>query len=476
MASVIIVAVLLVCAPLGMGRIAASRIDRGLDKLVKQAPYIKVAERKWTWGWFHSEQQVTFEFDLPRMLHSPKPVTALADATPPLIAPVRFTVHSNVSHGPVLGSSGLGLAKLDSTLVIGDDIRKKVEGIFGPGDIVQISTRMGFFGGGTTTLSGKGRTVQLSKFGKADTKGTLAWGDFSLVLSLGRNASTYEVRGRQPRLEITDTEGGNHMLLANLAVDGSGSRVTKDLYDGGAVLGIGKVAVTTARTSTFEMQSIKYGLNTSKRGDFMNYALQVGTGAIKARELEAKGLVLKEVHYDMTLRHLHIETMQKMMEAMRTVYAKNYGSAGATPAELQAAMLQPLKEHGIELIKHDPELSLDRIGLTTPEGEGIIKGLIKLEGVTDEDLAAGVMAIVPKINADLTIEIAQAMLEKIPSGATAVGMGIDQGYLKRENGKLVSHIEFKHGGLTVNGKAPAMGGLPFGGGAANPSPRVPPAQ
>ena len=45
-------------------------------------------------------------------------------------------------------------------------------------------------------------------------------------------------------------------------------------------------------------------------------------------------------------------------------------------------MFAPLKEHGMELLKHDPEFVIDRIGIVTPEGEGYIKGVITLKGAT----------------------------------------------------------------------------------------------
>src|SRR5689334_4635682 len=86
-ASVVVLALLLLCAPWGMGRIAESRINKGLDKAVKEAPYIKIAERKWTHGWFHSEQTVTFEFVLPKLPGAPQPVAAFADAAPAAEAP-----------------------------------------------------------------------------------------------------------------------------------------------------------------------------------------------------------------------------------------------------------------------------------------------------------------------------------------------------------------------------------------------------
>lgn len=495
-ASVVVLALLLLCAPWGMGRIAESRVNSGLDKLVKEVPYIKIAERKWTHGWFHSEQNVTFEFVLPKLLNAPKPVAAFADAAPPAAeapaapavpqmprampslptGPIRFSVHNDVTNGPLLGSAGIGLARLDTRLVISDETRKKIEAVVGPGDIVNITTRMGLFGGGTTTFSGKGRSIDLAKLGKASDKGTIAWDDFSLVVGIGRNSSSYDLQGRQPRIEVNEGAGGDRFQMTNLTLDGSGSRITKNLYDGGMVLGVGKVSAVTTRTPAFEMAAIKYGVNSSKKGDFMDYAVQIGSGAIKAPPLEAQGFQIKEVHYDMTLRHLHIDTLQKLMEGLQAISTKHVEAGTGSAAEMQAAIIQPFKEQGIELMKHDPELSLDRIGLVTADGEGIIKGLIKLEGVTDQDMTAGIMAIIPKINADLTVEIAEALANKIPSAAPMVAMGISQGFLKRENGKLTSHVEFKHSGLTVNGKLPLPGGLPFGRGAANPSQSVPPAQ
>ena len=58
---VVLVLALLLVAPWGVGKVAEKRLNAGLDKLVEQAPYLKVVERKWTGGWFKSEQVVTFE-------------------------------------------------------------------------------------------------------------------------------------------------------------------------------------------------------------------------------------------------------------------------------------------------------------------------------------------------------------------------------------------------------------------------------
>ena len=64
-AIVVALVVIVGAGPWYMGRVAHSRVDKGLDSLVEKVPYIRIAERKWSAGWFRSESLVTFEFVLP---------------------------------------------------------------------------------------------------------------------------------------------------------------------------------------------------------------------------------------------------------------------------------------------------------------------------------------------------------------------------------------------------------------------------
>src|SRR5688572_31979347 len=58
---VVVLAAICLIAPFGIGKLAEKRLNASLDKLVENAPYFKIADRKWTGGWFKSEQVVTFE-------------------------------------------------------------------------------------------------------------------------------------------------------------------------------------------------------------------------------------------------------------------------------------------------------------------------------------------------------------------------------------------------------------------------------
>lgn len=477
-------AVVLACAPWGMGQVARGRIDRGIDKLITQAPYLRITERKWTAGWFRSEQQLTFEVVLPG-LGGLNPISAIAsadasraaqsrggflhtaaageppvpEAVRPRAVPPRFTIRNEVMHGPVPGLSGLGVARVQTRVVWSDEIRRKLEEVMGSAEpAVRIRTRLGFFGGGATTVDGEARTIPLERLSKAGRKGAISWDDFHFKVGYSRGADHVDFDGRVPRFEVTGETAGEQVLLSDITASGSSDRIVGDLYGGDASFGIGRMRVAVARTPPMEVEQILYRAGTKHADGFMDMALQFGSGAIRSEALQSSGIEISEVHYDFTLRHLHIETLDKLMTAMRAMTQSGFEAGEPAPE----AVLEPFRQHGVALLQHAPEFALDRIGIVTPQGEGVVKGVLRLEGLTEEDLAAGILGILPRIVADIRIEVAQGLVDKLPNGATMAGAGVDSGFVKREGDKLVSHIEYRAGELKVNGKpqrVPLPGGL-----------------
>jgi hypothetical protein len=151
------------------------------------------------------------------------------------------------------------------------------------------------------------------------------------------------------------------------------------------------------------------------------------------------------------------------MDNFKGIYAKPLNNA----TEANEIIMAPLKETGVELLKYDPEFVIDRIGIVTPDGDGYIKGTVKLVGATPEDFGAGNLGLIPKIDADIIVDVSEKMLQKFPNGSTSAGMAVDSGYVKREGERLICKIIFKKGELTVNGKPqaiPGLGGPPPGEG------------
>ena len=435
----------LVAAPWGIGQLAEQRVNAGLDRIVEQAPYLTIAERKWTRGWFRSEQQVTFEV-LGTWMRALDPGGASGE-------PLRFTVRNEILHGPVLWPLSLGIARVNTRLELDAKTRQKIVDVFGSDDPVRMSTRVGFFGGGTTRLSGDGRTIK-PKGGK----GSLKYDDFKLDTSYSGDLDDIDIKGSWPSIEILPTEGGS-VLIEDVTLVSRNERILGDLYDTDARLRVDKVRVIGPDKSETLVEGVHYLVDTQVDKDFINLGAKFGSGKVRNKELDEMKLQLDEVHYDFTLRRLHTQTLADFYGAFKKMYANPV----ATAAGADAALLAPLRKYGAELLKYDPELAIDRIGVATPDGNGYLTGVLRLKGATAEEFQAGFLALVAKLEADINIEMAQKLIEKIPSGATSAGAAIDAGYAKRDGDRLVSHIEFKRGELKVNGKTqgiPGLGGPP----------------
>jgi len=500
--SAIVLVVVLVVAPWGIGRLAEQRVNSGLDRLVETAPYLTIVERKFTRGWFTSEQEVTFEVfgpwlramnrkivmdtmakaqpeapaaeppvatppDESAAAGSPDAVASEAapqDPAPGPPGPLKFTVRNHILHGPVLWFSALGIARVDSTLVIPEIIRAELVKVFGEQSPLRVSTRVRFFGGGTTTFSGDARDLKLPGPDQS-----VSYDAFKFKLGYSAHLDDIDVEGGWPRVEIKDGTKGESFLLKGLEVSGDSHRVRGDLYDGDFKLSIDQTHIVGSDREVTEVADLHYIVDTTIDDDFMDVALKFGSGAVKSKALEQLGLSLEEVHYDFTVRRLHLETLEKMMAAMKASYAKPV----ATAADVDAAISQPMKEYGLELLKHDPEFVIDRLGGSTPDGDAYLKGIIKLKGVTGQDVAAGAMGLVSKLDADIKFDMAQKLSGKIPNGAAGLATALDQGYVKLEGDRIVSHIEFRKGVLKVNGKdqgIPALG-TPKVGFESEPTPR-----
>jgi uncharacterized protein YdgA (DUF945 family) len=503
---VVVLAAILLLAPYGVGKVAETRMNRGLDKLVEQAPYLVIAERKWTGGWFKSRQEVTFELASPfadamnagkleelfkkgaedaeveqaddAAAAAPEgdaagetdaegetdaageaDAAAEADAEAEEPAPetpsepVRFKVFNDVLHGPVLGFSGFGVARVDTTIDLPAEAVAKIREVFGPKPALEMQTRVGFFGGGTTTLTSEGRTL-VSK----DDDDQVSYETFKLAVGFGKDGDSYDIDGKWPKLQVKEKDGGE-FLMTSLTMDGDGKRVKGDLYDGDFVFRVEEIKYTDPATNkNVSVEDAHYLVDTRTKDGFVTMAAQFGTGAFKIPDVSASGLEIQEIHYNFSLRRLHADSMEKILKGMREAYTVAPVTKG--PDAVEAAMFAPMKENAVELLKHDPEFAIDRVGFVTPEGEGVIKGVIKFVGVTPEDFEVpGGMGIVGKLDADITIEVAVKLAEKLPNGATMAGAAVDSGYAKRDGEKYVCRILFKKGELTVNGKPQAIPGL-----------------
>jgi uncharacterized protein YdgA (DUF945 family) len=406
--------------------VAEDHIDRGLDRFADAAPYLGIVERKYTQGWFRSEQEVTFE--------------VLGGAGRPLGATGRFTVHNEILHGPVLGFSGFGLARVNSTIALSDEQRAELVKAFGTDAPFKISTRVGFLGGGTTTLSSEARKLEPRPGAE------ISWDDLELSLSYSADFDSISIEGDWPRFEAHDPAQNLDFVLDDLELDGKSTRVKGPLYATDLEFSIDELSYVAAGQPKASVKKLQYLVDTTNDGDFLSVATRFGAGAIVGGQLSAMGFDLTGLHFDLTLRRLHTNTLSRISEDISSAY-KNPTGASMLP------------DHLLELCRHDPELLLDRVGFETKDGSAILKGVIRLKGVTAQDLRMGALSLLARIEADLHFEAQQKVIEKIEGGRGAMMGAVDGGYAELTGDRVVSRLEFKGGELKINGKVSGIPGL-----------------
>lgn len=423
---VVVMALLLVGAPWVIGNIAEDRVNRTLDGLVEAAPTLGIVDRSYTRGWFRSEQEVTFE--------------VLGGATRPLGAPARFTVHNEILHGPLLGFSGLGIARVNSKLVLDPQIRRAFAEHFGSADPLEVSTRIGFLGGGKTTFSMDAREV------KHEDGSTIGWDDFVLDVSWSANFDSIGMKGDWPRFEGRDPKSKSFVRLEDAVLDVSSQRVKGHLYQTDGSFSLRDLTFANDGVAPTRLEKLAFVVDTTDDGDFMSVATRFGSGAISGGLLQAQGAELTAMHYDLTLRRLHTGTLVSISNAI----AESYQHPGAVSL---------LEDDFITLLGHEPELLIDRVGFETKDGAAYLKGVIKLVGVTPKDLKMGALSLIAKFDADLRFEAPQKVIEGIHGGREAMMGAVEGGYAELQGDRVVSHLEFHAGELKINGKVQGIPGL-----------------
>ncbi len=439
----LVMAAALVGAPWVIGNVAEDRVNRGLDGLVAAAPYLGIVERKFTQGWFRSEQEVTFEL-LGQTQPGPPPNAAIERVQPGLEVPrvpgARFTVRNEILHGPVLGFSGFGLARVNSKVLLDGKTRQELIGFFGTDEPLTVSTRVGFFGGSTTTLSSEARTLHPRDGAE------MSWDDLDIDVSYSHDLDSIEVVGDWPRFEAHDKAQDSHLLVEDVVFDAEARRVKGHLYDTDIELRIAEFSFGDAQDPKTTAQDLHYIVETSDDGDFMSVATRVGSGSVTGGVLTPQGLGIAATHYDFTVRRLHTDTLASLTDAIHESYRN----------PVAATMVD---EHVLALLARDPELVLDRLRIETAEGAADLRGVIRVKGATEKDLRMGLLSLIARLDVDLRMEAPQKLIEKLDGGRQSMLDAVEGGYVELQGDKVVSHIEFRAGELLINGKVQAIPGL-----------------
>jgi uncharacterized protein YdgA (DUF945 family) len=435
-----------------------NRVNEAIEQMRGKIPSATVTEQHFHRGWSTSEEDVTVE-----MFHDALARMPGAAASP--LNAFRFTLHSVIHHGPICGLTCIGLARIDSHIVFGDQLQPLISRVFGSMDPLVVRSQLGFFGGGSTTFSSPAlKDTPLSGGAHLD------WGGLDGATSHSRNFDSFAWHVAAPRTVYLSAEG-NRFEVTAVQFDSTSKRALRSLYEGDASMTFGRLFFAGngnggARSVT--INDLRSASQSSASDGFMTVSVKTGSGAITAAPV-----TLAHVRMDFTFRHLQMESLEAITEALQQAKP----DPTLTPAARSAKMLALVKQPGIALLTHQPEMAIDEVSFDNAEGAALLKGLVRVRDATTADFAEGAdpKALVQKLDADLDLTLDEALLQSLPGGQNGEAQLqslAEQGLLTHENGKFHTKILYRQGQMTFNGRSFRAGAAP--GSQPAPPPPVPP--
>lgn len=470
----------LAVASLGLAWPAASwmlgkQIETALDTQYQQlsgVPYLKVVERKFVRGVFHSTEVVSFELNGELLREIAKAgadgadLAALQDAPADgPAAPARFTMRSEIAHGPLPGLRTVAAAVADSELVLDEAVRKEVAALFGDKQPLQLNVVYRFDGGGKATLSSPAFSTTVPAAAGGEQR--VAWQGVTATVDFAKGMQRYTVRGDAPGLEVRDA--ASHLVLSGVQLEGDQQRVFDDeplLYTGTQKFVIGELkfagrgaAGGDGQAESVLVKQLVYDIAMPAKGEFVDITAKLGADVVQVGEKD-----YGPAHYDLSFSHLHARSVAQLSRAAMNMYSDE--SLQLAREGQSEALLATLMDPALELLAHNPEISIDRLSFRSPHGEAAVSARVRTNDLKPEDLG-NPLALIGKLEVNGQMSLPERLLVELQSAGAAsaeeaalsaslldgqLAGYAAQGLLLREQGFVKSTVAFKSGQLKVNDK------------------------
>ena len=428
------------------GILVESRLQEYRQLMLKQAAYVTVAREKYERGIYRSHEEVTYEFGK-QFLGAMAVAAASSGQGDKIPNSLTFTVRSEIEHGPFPKWGPLALARIETEFVMSNSIRKELAKVFGANKPIEIVTLLNYNGSGTATAS----SPAFEGFKFMDM--TMSWHGFKSTVDFGPKLATLEMKATAPGFEFT-SEKGESAKFEEVSVESKAALAFDDLYIGDMSvtlkgLNVQPVASGASQAKPVSMSGLSEVVHAGRKDDLIDFNVKFGIAS-----LDVTTVKLSDLHYDFGLNHLHGPSVAAFVRLMRKSFAED-------PTASANAMATEGRRIGIEILKHDPELVIDRISFAMPEGDAKFSGRAHVVGfdASDIDGPSGPAVLLQKIDAEVDFSISEALFSKLvaTNGAAAaaeqqLATMEAQGYLTRKDGRLSTHVEYKNGQVTINGK------------------------
>ncbi|MDR2188204.1 MAG: YdgA family protein [Azonexus sp.] len=431
------------------GNVVQEKYEEELNKAGQMLPFLKIVDRQYEKGLFSS----TATYGLQLGCAGPEGGEAKT---------ATLTFRDHIAHGPLPGFSSVGLARIDTEIVLPPGTPEVLRQWVGSLKPEAIRSTVGFDGASMTR-------VELPAGEIKSEQGRLHWQAIraSFAVDGGRTTISEDFAAPEIALDLAEGEG---FKLSNLRGQGSRQFAENKLFTGddSATVTLDQMHVAVGDVQV-DLNQLKLTTAQKTENDLLGSSASLtGTASVKAGE---RAFQFDKIELQASAKRLHAPTLEKIVlgfwQQLGNVCSQAPEDLAASLEKQQLAMLFAMKD----LLTHDPEYSVDKIAVTWEGQEGSLAYSVAAKGVTSEDLQQPGLELLGKVIAKASARVPVVWLKKIAAeknggqdlSPEAFDAGIseliDTGYVTREGDFIVSAALFEHGELTVNGKPVDSGGL-----------------
>lgn len=433
------------------------------------APFagVKVVDNSVVKGLFNSTHTVSLDIGC-------APSAEAADGAPPF-KPARITWRSTIQHGPVPGGKGLGLAHIDTVLVLPPEVQTEVTKVLGDKPPVTMHTALGFGGGYTTDITSPAFKKTIDGKANIDWQGVKATvkGDLSKGIKAG-GSYAFDAPGLTVDVLVPGDPGKVTMGALNfsgtvLANDGSSALIAPSKGKGT----LAGLKVTGQRPGAEGQVPFEFAIDSLEMtsDSTLDKGLVDGVGTMTAKG-HFDDFAIDKIDAKVSFKRIHAATYQDMI-------LKNFQSALKCDRPLAAARQgdeEAMMKNLATLLAYNPEYNLDRLAVTLGGKTAELSYSFATKGVTPEEAGKPLQELFmtkgyAKVAAKVEMGWIEAIVKKVSSvrktpdqtveSLTASTMafvnvmideGVSKGYAVRDGDAVKSEGSFEAGKVTVNGK------------------------
>ena len=393
------------------GAKVAGELQTRTDEFLAPFAGVKVVENRVDKGLFNSVHTVTIEVGCGA--DAAAATVPAADDGTPAGRPTRITWIHRVAHGPLPGGKAVGLATIDSEIVLPPEVAAQIAKVAGDKALLAVHTTLGFGGSYVTDI-----TSPALKFAEAG-KGEFNWqglratvrGDLRGGMAAG-GTYTVDAPGLDMKFDAPGQQGG--LQMGRMTMEG------EVLPHAGTAFWMAP-SRGTARIASMTFTLPQGGGAEPTRVVFDDLSLSSDAKLDDAglwsavSKLSAKGRVgefpIDKVDMQVSLNRIHAATYGALMsQAMQSSFSCEKDGEGEAAIALAADMQ---KGFGT-LLTHNPEYALDRLAIELGGQTAELAYAFGTKDVTDADAALPLPALLgTKAYGNASFKVQNGWIEKV---------------------------------------------------------------